>query len=161
MDPRIIKTEDEYEKAVAALEALMEAKDADSDEKSAQIELLALLIQKFEEESIPTDDVTPVDVVEFIMDQHGLAQKDLAEDFGSAARVSDFLAGRRGLSIPTIVALNRKYRVPMELLIDQTATRKPRGPGARKPKRSKARPSSSHFGSAAVSISHAVPKRKK
>ena len=141
MDLRIIKTEDEYEKAASELEALMDAKDADSDEKSARIELLALLIQKYEEESIPTDDVTPVDVVEFIMEQRGLAQKDLAKDFGSAARVSDFLAGRRGLSIPTIVALHRKYHVPMELLIDQNMTRKPRGEGARKAKRSKSRPS--------------------
>ncbi len=158
MDPRIIKNEKGYQAAVAELEALMESDHADSEATSASIELLALLISKYEEETFPTEKVSPADVVRFLMEERGLAQKDLAEDFGSASRVSDFLSGRRGLSLSTIVSLNRKYHVPFELLIDAGVQRKPRGI-VRKKKRAK--PNRARLGGASVCTEQAAPYRTK
>lgn len=139
MDARILKTEGDYEAAVAEIETLMEASEDDS-RAIDRLELLALLVQKYEDEHFPVGEVTPVDVLKFVMEQRGLAQKDLAAAFGSAARVSDFLAGRRGLSLSTIIALNRDFHVPFELLIDPNAAeRKPRGTSAKRLSRATAR----------------------
>ena len=60
-------------------------------------------------------------------------QKDLAPYFGAAGRVSDFFRGVRGLSVPTIVALHKRFHIPCDALIDETVERKPRGT-VRKPR---------------------------
>ena len=122
------------EAAVAELERLMESKpDSElSEDEGSRIELLGLLIQKWEDEQFGPPKATPRQVLEFVMEQRGLEQHDLADAFGDAARVSDFLAGRRGLSLPTIVALHRQLHIPYEALIDESIRRKPRGVAAKR-----------------------------
>lgn len=125
---RIIRSEGHYRRAVAALERLMEDPDAEKDGRVGDdLELLAVLVEKYEEERFPVGDVKPAAILRFVMEQRNLAQVDLAPLFGGRARVSDFLAGRRGLSLATIVALNRELHIPVELLIDKQVKRKPRG----------------------------------
>lgn len=126
MKTRILKTEADYEAALAEIEELFDRPDDDVDARD-RAELLALLIDKFESERYPIPSGSPIDVVRFVMDQHDLEQKDLADVFGAATRVSDFLRGVRGLSLPTIVALHRKFHIPYAALIDEEAERKPRG----------------------------------
>lgn len=130
---RIIRTEGHYKKAVAKLERLMEHPDAEKAGRIGDdIELLAMLVEKYEEERFPVGEVKPVEILRFVMEQRDLAQKDLAPLFGGRARISDFLAGRRGLSAATIVALHRELHIPLELLVDKHVTRKPRGIAGRR-----------------------------
>lgn len=138
METRILKTEAEYEAALAEIEELFERPEDDVDARD-RAELLALLVEKFEAERYPIPRGSPVDVVRFVMDQHDLEQKDLADVFGAATRVSDFLRGVRGLSLPTIVALHEKYHVPYAALIDESAARKPRGMARKSRKKPKAK----------------------
>jgi HTH-type transcriptional regulator/antitoxin HigA len=129
---RIIHTERHYKRAIEELERLMDHPDAEKPGRIGDdLELLAMLIEKFEEERFPIAPTSPGEVLRFVMEQRGLAQKDLAPLFGGKARVSDFFAGRRGLSVSTIVALHQRLKIPVELLIDRKARRKPRGRAGR------------------------------
>ena len=51
------------------------------------------------------------------MDQQGLKVKDLASCFGSAARVSEFLHGKRSLTVAAIYHLHHQFGVPFEVLV--------------------------------------------
>ena len=125
---RIIRTESHYARALEELERLLEHPDAEKSGRIGDdIELLSMLVEKYEEAHFPIGEAKPVEILRYVMEQRDLAQKDLAPMFGGRARVSDFFAGRRGLSATTIVALNRGLHIPVELLIDKTAKRKPRG----------------------------------
>ena len=157
METRILKTEADYEAALAEIEVLFDRPDDDAEARD-RAELPALLIEKFEAERYPIPNGSPVDVVRFLMDQYDLEQKDLVDVFGAAPRVSDFLRGVRGLSLPTIVALHQKYHVPYAALIDERAERKPRGI-ARKPKRR--RPTRTGKSSAGRALCHRSARPKK
>ena len=126
METGILKSEKDYEAALAELGELFECEDDDVAARD-RAELLALLVEKYEAGRYSIPSGSPIDVVRFLMDQHDLDQKDLVDVFGAASRVSDFLRGVRGLSLPTIVALHQKFHVPYEALIDEGAERKPRG----------------------------------
>jgi HTH-type transcriptional regulator/antitoxin HigA len=49
------------------------------------------------------------------MEQHGLLQKDLAEEFGTPSIVSEVLSGKRDLSKDHIKRLSQRFHVSPEL----------------------------------------------
>ena len=71
---RIIKTEKQYNEYCYVLENLLvEDKKALSDE----IELLTLLIEKWDMEHNSLDDLNPVELIKALMEDHNLKSKDL------------------------------------------------------------------------------------
>ncbi|MBK7334283.1 MAG: transcriptional regulator [Betaproteobacteria bacterium] len=86
MEPRIIKTEEQYRRyidEVARLAAI--DPDAESDE-GARLELLAKLAEDYEKERFPFAEPDPVDAIRFRMEQQGLRQKDIADLLGGRNR---------------------------------------------------------------------------
>lgn len=81
--------------------------------------VLGLLIEDYENKHFPIDTshLTPRDMLEFFMEQHGLSQTDLAEEFGGQGNVSKFLKGDRGLSTTIIKALSERFGVSTDLFI--------------------------------------------
>lgn len=118
MDPKIIKTAEEYEKALAYLESLMDAKPASRDEE--ELELWSLLIERYEEESFPIDLPDPVDAIRFRMEQEGLRQKDLVKFMPGKNRVSEVLNHKRPLSLGMIRSLHRGLGIPAEVLLRES-----------------------------------------
>ena len=57
----------------------------------------------------------PREVFQFLMDQHGLLQKDLADVFGTPSIVSEVLSGKRDLNKDHIKRLSRRFHVSPEL----------------------------------------------
>ncbi|HXM95391.1 MAG TPA: helix-turn-helix domain-containing protein, partial [Candidatus Dormibacteraeota bacterium] len=57
----------------------------------------------------------PLEVLHFLMDQHGLLQKDLADVFGTPSIVSEVLSGKRELNKDHIKRLSRRFHVSPEL----------------------------------------------
>lgn len=138
MELRILKTESDYEEAVARVEALMDRPE-DDEAAMRELELLGFLVATFERERLGAGNAKPIEMVKFLMDQRGLTQVDLAPAFGDKARVSDFLAGRRGLSLSTIAALSDLLKIPTDLLVDKDIVRKPRGGGIAKARNARGR----------------------
>ena len=117
MHLKIIKNEQDHAQALARLDALMDMSLTDEFAESDELEVLALLIERYEEERFPMDLPSPVDAILFRMDQQGLKSKDLIPYIGSAPKVSEVLSGKRPLSISMIRKLSAGLGIPAEVLI--------------------------------------------
>src|SRR5216684_4035505 len=76
--------------------------------------LLTLLIEDFEDRHYELPRAKPLEVLQFLMDQHGLLQKDLADVFGTPSIVSEVLSGKRELNKHHIKRLSRFFHVSPE-----------------------------------------------
>lgn len=112
MHIKLIKSDSDHEAALNALMALMDTNPAEGSPAADKIEVLATLIEKYEEEHFPIDLPDPIEAIRFRMEQQGLSQRDLIPYIGSAARVSDILNRRRQLSLGMIRALHKGLDIP-------------------------------------------------
>jgi HTH-type transcriptional regulator / antitoxin HigA len=78
-------------------------------------ELLTLLIEDFEEKHYRLPRSSPLAVLQFLMEQHSLKQKDLVDVFGSPSIVSEVLSGKRSLNKDYIERLSARFHVSPEL----------------------------------------------
>lgn len=115
MKIKIIKTESEYEEALERINELFDAKPNTKQED--ELELLSLLVEKYEEEHYVIEPPHPIDAIKFRMDQMGLKQKDLIECFGDKSKVSDVLNLKRKLNLRFIRNLNEKFHIPLDALV--------------------------------------------
>jgi HTH-type transcriptional regulator / antitoxin HigA len=122
-DLRPIRSEKDYERALAEVEELWGAKAGTP--KGDRLDILATLIEAYETEHYPMDPPDPIEAIKFRMEQQGLTRKDLEEILGTRTRVSEVLNRKRGLSINMIRALHDKLGISAEILI-----RSIRGPKA-------------------------------
>ena len=76
MNSRAIKSEEDYSKALARIEVLMDAKHGTADME--ELEFLVSIVEIYEERHFPIDRPGPIDAIKFRMEQMGLSQKDLA-----------------------------------------------------------------------------------
>ena len=76
----------------------------------SMFDTLGTLIHAYEEEHFPIPESTGVDVLRFLMDEHGLTQSDLPE-VGSQGVVSEVLNGKRELNVRQIRSLAGKFKV--------------------------------------------------
>ena len=97
MDIRPIATEKDYEAALAEIKRLWAA-EAGSPE-AQKIEMLAMLAQAYERAREPPPKADPIEAIKFRMDQQGLRRKDLLPIFGTTARISETLNGKRSLTL--------------------------------------------------------------
>lgn len=98
-------------RAQAATRALFEltAKHRPTHEEMDAIELLSLLIERYEDARLRLPKASPVEVLRFFMEQHGLAPKDLVPEFGSVTTVSLVLSGKRQMTREHIARLSTRF----------------------------------------------------
>jgi len=75
------------------------------------IELLTVLIEHYEAEHHPIPDASPIEVLQYLMEQNGLRQRDLVPQLGSEANVSLILSGKRSLTKEHIAKLSDRFHV--------------------------------------------------
>ena len=114
----VIKTEEEYQKALHRLDKIFDSKLGASTFKEA--ELLVMLIDKYETDREPAfADPDPIEVIKFRMEQNDLSSADLAEIVGSESRAIEILNKKRHLTLSMIRKINRALGVPAEILINE------------------------------------------
>lgn len=120
MKTKILKTEQEYNEACERIYTLINSNEnaieSDSPE-GEEMELLSLLVEKYEQEHYPVFAPNPIEAIKFRMDQMNLKQSDVAPLFGGETRVSEVLHGKRSLTLKMITLLNRYLGIPLESLI--------------------------------------------
>ncbi|HLP44836.1 MAG TPA: hypothetical protein VK469_02760 [Candidatus Kapabacteria bacterium] len=79
---KVIKTDEQYEKALTMLEELLDANPERGTENADKLELLILLISSYEKENFPMDLPDPIEAVKFRMEQQQLSPKDLIPYIG-------------------------------------------------------------------------------
>ncbi|HJW76645.1 MAG TPA: DNA-binding protein [Thermoleophilia bacterium] len=126
--PHLIKTQAEYERALIAVERLIDAEPKAGEPQAEDLEPLSLLIEAYEKTVFPIPDPAPIEAIRFRMDQMGLRQRDLVPYLGSRARVSEVLSGKRPLTLKMIRALHDGLGIPADVLIqDGLDPARPRG----------------------------------
>ena len=115
MDIRLIATDADYKEALAEVERLWGAAPGTPDE--GKLELLAMLVHNYERSLEPMPPGDPVEAIKFRMEQQGLSRKALLPVFGTTARISEVLSGKRALTLDMIRKLHAVFGIPLESLI--------------------------------------------
>jgi len=113
--PKVIRTEKENDAYTEILYDLDRRSRTLTPAEKELAELLTLLIEDFEEKRYPWPRAKPLEVLRFLMDQHGLKQKDLVDVFGTPSIVSEVLSGKRELNKDHIKRLSERFHVSPEL----------------------------------------------
>lgn len=118
--PRVIHDDAELEVYTDALFQLMARENPSRPELEA-IELLTLLVERYEEEHYPITAADPASVVRFLIEKQNLTQRDLIPQFGSESAVSMFLGGHRNLTIEQVRKLSARFKLPADVFIPKRA----------------------------------------
>ena len=122
MDPRILKTNDDYKSALTEAESLISLDPDPGTDMAERLDLLLLLVEKYESEKFPIDLPDPLEAIKFRMDEQGLKQRDLIPFIGSKSKVSEILAGKSSLTVSMIRALHQELGIPAEVLLQEPLT---------------------------------------
>jgi len=112
-----IKTEKQYEAALARAYELMQGDIKEGSAVSDELEVLSILINAFEQVHYPIPSPNPLDAIRFRLDQMGISEKELGDILGYRSRKSEILSGKRKLSLAMIRKLNSVLYIPAEVLI--------------------------------------------
>ena len=115
MDAKLIKTEADYNDALARMELLFDAKP--NTKEFDEAELLIALIELYEEQQYKIEAPDPIEAIKFRMEQQGLKRTDMTEYFGTRGRVSEILNRQRSLTLSMIKKLHKDFGIPAESLL--------------------------------------------
>jgi HTH-type transcriptional regulator / antitoxin HigA len=110
-----IKTKKDYQAAMDRLEAIFDAKPGTPE--GDELEVLGILIDKYEQERYPIGYPDPIEAIKFRMEQLGYSQSDLAKVVGLKSRASEILSKKRKLTLEMIRQLHQALGIPTDVLI--------------------------------------------
>lgn len=117
--PHLLRNEEEYDIAVAEIDALLDGDPQPRSEEYERLEFLSVLVEAYEDAHLPAyEAATPQEVVDFMLEQKGFSRDDLAQWLGSRSRTAEFFNGIRPLSIRQIGTLRAHLGIPADLLMD-------------------------------------------
>lgn len=109
----IIKTEEEYQKALDRLDAIFAP---ETSKEQDEFDLLVLLINNYEKLNYHIEESDPIQVIKMKMEYMGLNQKDMIKYIGSKATVSKILSYKSPLTLKHVWILSKILKLPVELL---------------------------------------------
>ena len=117
MQLKILKTEKDYDKALNRIDELMELNPKPGTQESDELEILALLVEKYEELNWNIETPDPIEAIKYRMEEMNLKQKDLIPYIGNKSKVSELLNRKISLSISMIRNLSQALHIPAETLL--------------------------------------------
>lgn len=111
----MIKTDEDYQKALKRLEEIFEAPNETPEGDEAEV--LSILIEKYEDEHFPIGPPDPIEAIKFRMEQLDMTNRDLAKIIGYKSRVSEIFNRKRKLTLPMIRKLHDELKIPYEALL--------------------------------------------
>jgi HTH-type transcriptional regulator/antitoxin HigA len=114
MNIKPIRTKKDYQNALKRIDNLMDA-ELDTPEGD-ELEILAILVERYEEEEFPIDAPDPISAIRFRLEQLGMEQADFARIVG-ANRASEILSGQRAISLSLIKRIHHALQIPYENLL--------------------------------------------
>lgn len=112
-----IRTEADYEAALTRAAELMDALAGTPEED--ELDVLADLIEAYEDRHFPIGDPDPIGALEFFMDQQDLSRADLIPYIGSRTKVSEVLSGKRSITMSMARALHEHLGIPADMLLQK------------------------------------------
>jgi HTH-type transcriptional regulator/antitoxin HigA len=117
--PHLLRGEEEYRTAVARVDELLRAEVAEGSPEWEELEFLSVLVEAYESEHEPVEPATPREVVRFLLEQRGLSRRALYPLMGGKSRVSEFLSGKRPLSMAQLRKLSTFLHIPADVLLER------------------------------------------
>ena len=114
-----IRNEADHEAALTRIEELFDA--ALGTPEGDELDVLTVLVERYESIHYPIGPSDPIDAIEFQMDQKGMTPRNLIPIIGSRAKVSEVLARRRPITMPMARALHQHLGIPAEVLLRDPA----------------------------------------
>jgi HTH-type transcriptional regulator/antitoxin HigA len=117
---RPINNSRQHRTALKRIDRLMGARAGSA--AAAELEVLAILVERYERHAFPIDPPSPLDAIRFRMEQMGYGQADLARLLKSRSRASEILSGKaRSLPLRAIRRLHDEWHIPADVLIRRAA----------------------------------------
>lgn len=116
---RPIKNEKQYEHALAKAYALMQKNLSPGSPASDELEVLSMLIERYEKARYPIAPPHPIEAIRFRMEQLGMSPSELKSVLGYRSRTSEILRGKRKLTLDMIRRLHEKLQIPLESLVSR------------------------------------------
>ena len=117
MNIKPIKTEQDYDNALQRVDELIEINPALDTPLSDELEILVLLIEKYEEKHYSIEAPDPIEAIKIRMQEMDLKQKDLVQYIGSASKVSELLNRKISLSLNMVVNLAQALHLSFDILL--------------------------------------------
>lgn len=121
MNIRPIRSEADYRAALNEVERLWTSEPGTPE--GDRVDVLSTLIEAHEARHHPIAAPDPIAAILFMMEQKGLARRDLEPAIGSRGRVSEILNRKRPLTLPMVRALSVLLDLPMDVLVQEYETR--------------------------------------
>jgi HTH-type transcriptional regulator / antitoxin HigA len=117
MNLKAIKTEADYQNALKRLEVIFDAR-LGSDEGD-ELEILSILIDKYENEHFPIAAPDPIEAIKFRMDELGMTAHDLSKVVGDKPILADVLHRKQKLTLEMIRQLHNALKIPTHVLVQE------------------------------------------
>lgn len=88
-----------------------------SREERSLLEIMAILVERYEQERYPVEPSKPAEIIEYLVEQRALHQHDLVNALGSKSHLSEILSGKREPSKAQAKKLAAFFHVPAWLFI--------------------------------------------
>ena len=115
---RAIESERHYRAMVDFMNKLLdEVGDREAHALTGLLDVVSVFVRDYEERNVAMPDAEPAAVLRFLMEQHGLRQRDVAQIFGSQSNVSEVLSGKREINARQARALGKRFGVSPAVFI--------------------------------------------
>lgn len=125
MEIKPIKSNADYEDALAEIERLMNAEPGTPE--ADRLDILVALVEAYEVRHYPVPPPDPIEAIRYAMDSRGLTRRDLEPYLGGPSRVAEVLDRRRALSLRMVRRLHTGLGISADVLIQPYDTRRHRG----------------------------------
>ena len=118
MNWKVLKTEDDYERASLRLMEIFHANP--NTQENDELELLLILVKDFDEKQYPLPELDPLEIIKYKMKEMGMKAKDLEPIIGSKGHVSAILSGKREITLKMAQKLKDLLSLPAEVFFHST-----------------------------------------
>lgn len=115
MNWKVIKTEEEYQKAITRTLEIFQVNEGTPE--ADELALLLLLVKDYEDKHIHIPEVNPIEMIKLKMEERGMKAKDLEPIIGSKGHVSSILSGRREITLKMAQRLKDYFHLPAEIFL--------------------------------------------
>jgi HTH-type transcriptional regulator / antitoxin HigA len=118
MNLKVIKTEADYQSALNRLEIIFDARLGTSE--GNELEILSILIDKYEREHFPIEAPDPIAAIKFRMEELGVTTTDLSKVMGDdKPSLSDVLLKKKKLTLTMVRQLHEALKIPTNVLVKE------------------------------------------
>ncbi len=122
-----IRSEEENEQAAKVCDQFLDRFESLSPQEQDYFEVLSKLVEDYESQWQEEKELEPRELLVFLMEQNSLSQTDLIPEFGTSSRASEFLSGKRPLSLPQILNLSKRFKLSPTAFISNKQIKKASG----------------------------------